>query len=151
MLNSAAFQEEISNFMAFHTSWFTTLWRPLGGWNSPWNITCVKSWVMHVSALKKCLQFWPKLRHVWTPAHYVKFPDPKDPQSLTPGHFRTGGPLMALPDIDYSSVPMNMLSCWQSCNDVPNIYGSSGPGTICISCSSVISGLWNPTIFNVGQ
>ena len=37
-----------------------------------------------------------------------------------------------------------------SCNDVPSIYGRNGPGTICISCSSVINGLWNPTISSVG-
>ena len=39
--------------------------------------------------------------------------DPKDPQALTPGHFLIGGPLMALPDIYYSCVPMNRLSRWQ--------------------------------------
>jgi hypothetical protein len=39
--------------------------------------------------------------------------DPKDPQALTPGHFLIGEPLMALPDADYSSVPMNKLSRWQ--------------------------------------
>ena len=39
--------------------------------------------------------------------------DPKDPQALTPGHFLTGGPFMALPDVDYSSVPMNRLFRWQ--------------------------------------
>ena len=39
--------------------------------------------------------------------------DPKDPQALTPSHFLIGGPLMALPDTDYSSVPMNKLSRWQ--------------------------------------
>jgi len=37
----------------------------------------------------------------------------KDPQALTPGHFLIGEPLMALPDADYSSVPMNRLSWWQ--------------------------------------
>jgi len=36
-----------------------------------------------------------------------------DPQALTPGHFFIGQPLMSLPDADYSSVPMNRLSCWQ--------------------------------------
>jgi hypothetical protein len=39
--------------------------------------------------------------------------DTKDPQALTPGHFRIGELLMALPDADYSSVPMNRLSRWQ--------------------------------------
>ena len=39
--------------------------------------------------------------------------DPMDPQALTPGHFLIGGPLMALPDADYSSVPMNKFSRWQ--------------------------------------
>ena len=39
--------------------------------------------------------------------------DPKDPQALTPCHFLIGGPLMALPDVDYSSVPMNRLSRWK--------------------------------------
>jgi hypothetical protein len=39
--------------------------------------------------------------------------DPKDPQALTPGHFLISGPLMGLPDADYSNVPMNKLSRWQ--------------------------------------
>ena len=39
--------------------------------------------------------------------------DPNDPQALKPGHFLIGGPLMALPEADYSNVPMNKLSCWQ--------------------------------------
>jgi len=70
---------------------------------------------MHVSALRKCLQFWPKLRRAWTLARPLcKIPsDPKDPQALTPGHFLTGGPLMALADADYSYVPINKLSHWQ--------------------------------------
>ena len=39
--------------------------------------------------------------------------DTNDPQALTPGPFLIGQPLMALPDADYSSVPMNRLSYWQ--------------------------------------
>ncbi|XP_036146395.1 uncharacterized protein LOC118646807 [Monomorium pharaonis] len=37
-----------------------------------------------------------------------------DLQPLTPGHFLIGGPLVALPDIDVTDVPINRLDRWQA-------------------------------------
>jgi hypothetical protein len=39
--------------------------------------------------------------------------DPKDPQALTPGRVLIGGPLIALPDVDYSNASMKRLTRWQ--------------------------------------
>lgn len=39
--------------------------------------------------------------------------DPNDLQALTPAHFLISEPLVALPDQDYSDVPINRLTRWQ--------------------------------------
>jgi hypothetical protein len=44
------------------------------------------------------------------------------PKVLTPGHSLVGGPLTALPDADYSDVPMNKLSCWQFMQRLHSVF-----------------------------
>lgn len=39
--------------------------------------------------------------------------DPNDPEPLTPGHFLTGGPIVAVPEPSYSNIPESHLSNWQ--------------------------------------
>ncbi|GFY14069.1 integrase catalytic domain-containing protein [Trichonephila clavipes] len=39
--------------------------------------------------------------------------DPNDVETLTPAHFLVGSSLVAVPDPDYTEIPMNRLSRWQ--------------------------------------
>jgi len=39
--------------------------------------------------------------------------DPADLQALTPGHFLIGGPVLMLPETDYSEMPDNRLKRWE--------------------------------------
>ncbi|GFS75768.1 integrase catalytic domain-containing protein [Trichonephila clavipes] len=39
--------------------------------------------------------------------------DPNDVETLTPAHFLVGSSLVAIPDPDYTEIPMNRLSRWQ--------------------------------------
>ncbi|GFX09219.1 integrase catalytic domain-containing protein [Trichonephila clavipes] len=39
--------------------------------------------------------------------------DPNDVETLTPAHFLVGSSLVAVPDPDYTEIPMNILSRWQ--------------------------------------
>lgn len=39
--------------------------------------------------------------------------DPKDMSAITPAHFLIGSSLLAMPDPDYTEIPMNRLSRWQ--------------------------------------
>ena len=121
MLNSDTFQEEINKFMTTEgVRWhfispdsphFGGLWeagikfmkhhmrRVIGN-------ACISFEEMStiLTRIEACLNSRP-LRQIPS--------DPKDPQALTPGHFHIGGPLMAITDADYSSVPMDKLSRWQ--------------------------------------
>ncbi|GFW53927.1 DUF5641 domain-containing protein [Trichonephila clavipes] len=39
--------------------------------------------------------------------------DPNDDETLTPAHFLVGPSLVAVPDPDYSEIPIDRLSRWQ--------------------------------------
>jgi len=38
---------------------------------------------------------------------------PNEANALTPGHFLIGGPITALPNIDFTTIPLNRLKYWE--------------------------------------
>ncbi|GFU45635.1 integrase catalytic domain-containing protein [Trichonephila clavipes] len=52
--------------------------------------------------------------------------DPNDVETLTPAHFLVGSSLVAIPDPDYTEIPMNRLSRWQLVQRMNNIFGANG-------------------------
>jgi len=121
MLNSDAVKEKMNNFMTTEgvrwyfippaSPYFGGLWE-----------AGIKSMKHHVRRVigNACISFeemstiLTQIEACLNSRPLCQIPsDTMDPQALTPGHFLIGEPLMALPDADYSSVPMTRLSWWQ--------------------------------------
>ena len=83
----------------------------MGGWNKVHEAS-------HVLSHRQCMYQLEEMSTILTQIEaclnfrpLCQIPsDSNDPQALTPCHFLIGGPLMTLPDADYSIVPMNKLS-----------------------------------------
>jgi hypothetical protein len=121
MLNSDTFQEEINKFMKTEgVRWhFISPDSPhFGGlWEA--GIRSVKYHMCRVTgnaciSVEEMSTILTQIEVCLNSHQLCQFPsDPKDSQALTPGHLLIGGPLMALADADYSSVPINKLSRWK--------------------------------------
>jgi hypothetical protein len=121
MLNSVTFQEEINNFMSTEGVRWHFIPPDLPHFGGLWEAG-IKSMKYHMRRVigNVCISFedmstiLTQIEACLNSRPLCQIPsDPKDPQVLTPGHCLIGGSLMALPDADYSSVPMNKLSRWQ--------------------------------------
>lgn len=53
---------------------------------------------------------------------YPESNDPNDFNALTPGHFLIGGPITALPNKDFTSVPSNRLKHWENIQQLSQIF-----------------------------
>jgi hypothetical protein len=121
MLNSATFQEEISNFMTTEGVRWHFIPPDLPHFGGLWEAG-IKSMKHHLRRVigNTCISF-EEMSTILTQIEaclnsrlLCQIPsDPNDPQALTPGHSLLGGSLTSLPDADYSDVPMNKLSRWQ--------------------------------------
>jgi hypothetical protein len=121
MLNSDIFREEVNNFMTTEGIRWNFIPPDSPHFGGRWEAG-IKSMKYHMRRVigNACISF-EEMPTILTqieaclnshPLCQIP-PDPKDPQALTPGHFLIGGPLLALPDSDYSNIPMNRLSHWQ--------------------------------------
>ena len=121
MLNSDTFQEETNNFLTTEGVRWHFIPPDSPHFGGLWEAG-IKSMKHHMRRIigNACINF-EEMATILTQIEACLnsrplcqiLSDPNDPQALTPSHFLIGGPLMALPDADYSSVPMNKLSRWQ--------------------------------------
>ena len=121
MLNSDAVQEEINNFMTTEGVGWHFIPPASPHFGGLWEAE-IKSMKHHVCRVigNACISFeemstiLAQIETCLNSRPLCQIPsNAKDLQTLRPGHFLIGEPLMALPDADYSVVPMNRLSRWQ--------------------------------------
>jgi len=121
MLNSVPFQEEINNFLTTEGVRWHVVPPDSPHFGGFWEAG-VQSMKHHMRRIigNACISFeemstiLTQIEACLNSRPLCQIPsDPKDPQASAPGHFLIGGPLMSLPDADYSNVPMNKLSRWQ--------------------------------------
>jgi hypothetical protein len=121
MLNSDAVQEEINNFMTTEGVGWHFIPPASPHFGGLWEAE-IKSMKHHVCRVigNACISFeemstiLAQIETCLNSRPLCQIPSyTKDPQALTTGHFLIGEPLMAIPDADYSGVPINRLSRWQ--------------------------------------